>query len=80
MRATWKTIVAATASIVLVPQLAVARDADVEEQIRLMQERLSQMEDRLQATDEQLATANERVDQQQLILQDAQSPIDSSVR
>ena len=68
MRARLTTIVAATA-IMLVPLFASADT--VEDQLRLMNDRMTSMEDQLQATQDQLEDANARVDQQQDILEKA---------
>jgi hypothetical protein len=63
------TAVTAVASVVLVTQVAAADP--VQEQLRLMEQRMSEMEDRLQATSDELRTARETVDQQQGLLSDA---------
>ena len=68
MRARLTTIVAATA-IMLVPLFASADT--VEDQLRLMNDRMTSMEDQLQATQDQLEDANTRVERQQEILEKA---------
>ena len=68
MRARLTTIVAATA-ILLVPLFASADT--VEDQLRLMNDRMTSMEDQLQATQDQLEDANTRVERQQDILEKA---------
>ncbi|HVP28913.1 MAG TPA: outer membrane beta-barrel protein [Myxococcota bacterium] len=58
----------AAAGALLVPQLATAAEADVQAQLKQMQERMGQLEDRLQATTDQLeATQKKANEQQQLI-------------
>ena len=52
MRFISRNVAFAAMGMLLVPQLAVAND--VEEQLRVMQERMAQMEDRLQAASDQL--------------------------
>ncbi len=69
MRLSWKTLVAAVASSLVVPQLATADD--VQEQLRTMQERMQQLEDNLQATNDQLKQAKERVQDQQQVIERA---------
>jgi hypothetical protein len=66
-----KLIIVATvvASLVLASQMAAADP--VQEQLRLMEQRMAEMEDRLQATSEELHTAKAVVDQQQGLLSDA---------
>lgn len=71
MRSSWKTLVVAAAAVLAAPVLASADDADVQEQIRTMQERMSQLEDRLQATDEELSEANRKVEQQQSLIEES---------
>jgi hypothetical protein len=66
-----KIIIVATvvASLLFVPLMASA-DA-VQEQLRLMEQRMAEMEDRLQATSVELNSAKATVDQQQGLLTDA---------
>ena len=66
-----KLIIVATvvASLVLASQMAAADQ--VQEQLRLMEQRMAEMEDRLQATSEELSSAKATVDQQQVLLSDA---------
>ena len=68
MRSTWK-VLGAAASLVLVPQM-VAADT-IEEQMELMQQRMSQLEDQLQATNDDLSAANTRVEHQAQVMDDA---------
>jgi hypothetical protein len=60
-------LVAATAGIVALPQLAAADD--VQDQLRNMSERMKQLEDKLQATNDQLDQANDRVAEQRQVLE-----------
>lgn len=69
MRSKLITVVTAVASIVLVTQVAAADQ--VQEQLRLMEQRMAEMEDRLQATSDELEAAQATVDQQQGLLSDA---------
>jgi len=66
-----KLILVATvvAGLVLASQMAAADP--VQEQLRLMEQRMAQMEDRLQATSDDLRSARVIVDQQQGLLSDA---------
>lgn len=66
-----KLIIVATvvAGLVLASQMAAADP--VQEQLRLMEQRMTEMEDRLQATSEDLRSAQAVVDQQQGLLSDA---------
>jgi hypothetical protein len=52
----------------LVPLGAAAAD-DVAEQLRAMQERMSQLEDRLEATSDELSSANQRLSAQQSLIE-----------
>lgn len=70
MRSTWKTLAAVAASLMVVPQFAAA-DTDVEAQLQLMQQRMAEMEDRLTAADEQLNAANDRAEEQAVLLERA---------
>lgn len=69
MRSKLITVVTAVASIVLVTQVAAADQ--VQEQLRLMEQRMAEMEDRLQATSDELRTAKDTVSEQQDLLTDA---------
>ena len=70
MRSTWKVkVLGAAASLVLVPQLAAADS--IEDQLEMMQQRMSQLEDQLQATNDDLQAANVRVEEQQVVLEEA---------
>jgi hypothetical protein len=69
MRSTLITVITAVASTLLVTGVASADD--VQEQIRLMEQRMAEMEDRLQATSDELRTARATVDEQQTKLSDA---------
>jgi len=69
MRSSWNLLVAVAAGLMLAPQLATA--SDVEEQLRQMQDRMSQLEDKLQAQDDQLGAAEQRVAEQQRVIEDA---------
>jgi hypothetical protein len=66
-----KLIIVATVvtSLVLASQMAAADQ--VQEQFRLMEQRMAEMEDRLQATSDELSSAKATVDQQQVLLSDA---------
>jgi hypothetical protein len=66
MRSKLITVVTAVASVLLVAQVAVADQ--VQEQLRLMEQRMAEMEDRLQATSDELRTAQSTVDEQQSLL------------
>jgi hypothetical protein len=57
-------------STVLLAQMAAADDS-VQEQLRLMEQRMAEMEDRLQSTSDELRSAKATVDQQQDMLSDA---------
>ena len=69
MRSNLITVVTAVASIVLTAGVATADQ--VQEQLRLMEQRMAEMEDRLQATSDELSHAQATVDQQQGLLSDA---------
>lgn len=69
MRSNLITVATAVASTLLVASMASAND--VQEQLRLMEQRMAEMEDRLQATSEDLKTARATVDEQQALLSDA---------
>ena len=66
MRSTMTIAAAVVAGIFLAAPMATA-DA-VEEQLRLMDQRIAEMEDRLQATSEELQTAKATVEEQQSVL------------
>jgi hypothetical protein len=68
MRSKWTILAAVAATLWVAPQLAAAED--VEEQLRLMNERMAQMERQLQATNEELEASKQRVEQQQAVIQD----------
>ena len=69
MRSNLITVVTAVASMVLVASVASADQ--VQEQFRLMEQRMAEMEDRLEATSDDLRTARATVDEQQSLLTDA---------
>ena len=69
MRSRLIIVVTAVASLMLVSQMAAADQ--VQEQLRLMEQRMAEMEDRLQATSDELVSANSRADEQQEMLSDA---------
>ena len=69
MRSNLITVVTAVASVVLVASVASADQ--VQEQFRLMEQRMAEMEDRLEATSDDLRTARATVDEQQSLLSDA---------
>jgi hypothetical protein len=70
MRSGWM-IFAAALSLVAVPQAIGADDAEVEEQLRQMQERMMLLEDKLENTTEQLEAASEEVKQQKQVMSNA---------
>jgi len=70
MRSKLMTLAMVVASMVLAAQLGAADDS-VQEQLRLMQQRMAEMEDRLQSTSDELRSAKATVDQQQDMLSDA---------
>jgi hypothetical protein len=78
MRSTCRIWVAAVAGLALLPQVAVA--SDVEEQLRLMNERLTQLEDRLQVTTDELDTARQQVAAQQEVIEEAGLSEESGAR
>jgi hypothetical protein len=69
MRSNMITVAAVVAGIFLAAPMATA--ADVQEQLRLMEQRMAEMEDRLQATSDELNTAKTTVEEQQDLLTDA---------
>jgi hypothetical protein len=69
MRSNMITVAAVVAGIFLAAPMATADD--VQEQLRLMEQRMAEMEDRLQATSDELNTAKSTVQEQQNLLTDA---------
>ena len=69
MRPSWKILVTVAATLLAVPQLALADE--VEEQLQQMQQRMSELENKLQATNDELETSKQRVDQQQELIEKA---------
>jgi len=69
MRPSWKILVTAAATVLAVPQLAIADD--VEAQLRQMQERMSELENKLQATNDELENSKQKVDQQEKLIEKA---------
>lgn len=69
MRSKLIIVVTLVTGFVLAAQMAVADQ--VQEQLRLMEQRMAEMEDRLQATSEELRSAKATVDEQQNLLTDA---------
>ncbi len=69
MRSRLNILVATAAMALVVPQFAMADD--VEEQLRLMNERMGQMEDQLQAAQDELDASREKVEHQQSVIQKA---------
>jgi len=69
MRSTMIIAAAVVAGIFLAAPMATADE--VQEQLRLMDQRLAEMEDRLQATSEELRSAQETVEEQQSVLSSA---------
>ena len=69
MRSKLNVLVAAAALWLVAPQLAAADN--VEEQLRLMNERMSQLEDQLEATKDQLGDSEEQVARQQEVIEKA---------
>jgi Putative beta-barrel porin-2, OmpL-like. bbp2 len=76
MRSIMITAAAVVAGIFLVAPMATADE--VQEQLRLMEQRMAEMEDRLQATSEELDTAKTTVAEQQSVLTDAGLAADDS--
>lgn len=70
MRSNLMTLAMVVASMVLAAQMGAADDS-VQEQLRLMQQRMAEMEDRLESTSDELRSAKATVDQQQDMLSDA---------
>ena len=69
MRSKLTTVAAVIAGSFLVIPMAGA--TEVQEQLRLMEQRMAEMEDRLQATSEELDVAKSTVAEQQVVLSDA---------
>lgn len=69
MRSKLMTAVAVATSTILVASVAAADP--VQEQLRLMEQRMAEMEDRLEATSENLKTAEATVEKQQAVLTEA---------
>ncbi|MHC5035556.1 MAG: outer membrane beta-barrel protein, partial [Planctomycetota bacterium] len=69
MRSLCMVLVGTLAGLVLAPSLATADE--VQDQLLLMQERMTQLEDRLQATSDELAAANQRADAQHKLIERA---------
>jgi hypothetical protein len=69
MRSKLITVATIVASVFLVAQMAAADQ--VQEQLRLMEQRMAEMEDRLQATSDELRSAKATVDEQQGLLSSA---------
>jgi len=69
MRSKLITVVTAVASTLLVAHVAAADQ--VQEQLKLMEQRMAEMEDRLQATSDELAAAQATVVEQQDLLIDS---------
>jgi len=70
MRSRLNILVAAAAAILVVPQFATA-DQDVDEQLRLMNERMAQLEDQLQATQDELDASTDTVERQGDVIEKA---------
>jgi len=64
-------IVTVALALLLVPQASGAEDADVQEQLRQMQERMMLLEDKLQNTTEQLEAATVEVKEQKQVMSNA---------
>jgi len=75
MRSGWMTFTAAFA-LLLVPLASGAADADVQEQLRQMQERMLLLEDKLQNTSEQLEAATSEVKEQKQVMSNAGLQVD----
>ncbi len=69
MRPSWKILVTVAATLLAVPQLALADQ--VEDQLQQMQDRMTDLENKLQATNDELETSKQRVDQQQELIKKA---------
>ncbi|MBW2425590.1 MAG: outer membrane beta-barrel protein [Deltaproteobacteria bacterium] len=71
MRSKLMTLAVVVAGVVLAAPTAIAAEDAVQEQLRLMEQRMAEMEDRLQATSEELDSAKTTVEEQQEMLSDA---------
>jgi len=71
MTSRWMAASAALVALAFGPSLAMATDANVEQQLNDMQSRMKQLEDKLQATSDQLDSANKRVDEQSQVIENA---------
>ena len=69
MRSRLNILVAAVVAALVVPQLAMAES--VEDQLRLMNERMTQMEDQLQATQDELEASQDQVERQESVIEKA---------
>ena len=69
MRSSMKILVAAAATLLVAPQFAMAED--IEEQLRLMNERMGQLESQLQATQDELQESTTKVAAQQELIEKA---------
>jgi hypothetical protein len=69
MRSSMKILVAAAATLLVAPQFAMADD--IEEQLRLMNERMGQLESQLQATQDELEASKTTVANQQDLIEKA---------
>jgi len=69
MRPSWKIAVTVAATLLAVPQLALADQ--VEDQLQQMQQRMTDLENKLQATNDELETSKQKVDQQQELIKKA---------
>jgi len=69
MRPSWKILVTVAATLLAVPQLALADQ--VEDQLQQMQQRMTDLENKLQATNDELATSKEKVNQQEELIKKA---------
>ena len=71
MRSKLMTLAVVVAGVVLAAPMAIAAEDAVQEQLRLMEQRMAELEDRLQATSEELDSAKTTVEEQQAMLSDA---------
>lgn len=71
MRSKLMTLAVVVAGVVLAAPMAIAAEDAVQEQLRLMEQRMAELEDRLQATSEELDSAKTTVEEQQDMLTDA---------
>ncbi len=70
MRSMCRILVASAVAALAFPQLAMA-DQNIEEQLRLMNERMSQLEDQLQATKDELDDSRGTIERQQELIEKA---------